>query len=275
MEITATGKNVEIAIQNGLLECGLRREDVDVKVVDAGGLFKKAKVILVEKGKEKANDPIAPPPQNAGMPSQDEDAAPQTKEDAKLEQKEKIRETKPNKAARAAADTSTDTDGATPVGEKKKKILDTTRLEARGKEFLLGLAKMLDPNATCEVKAGENEITFLLQGENLSKLIGFHGDNLRAVQMILSGLKQRQEGSIRLYVDIDGYKENRNQAIIDLANRTAEHAVKIERNIHLDPMNAYERRIVHTTLSERTDVTTESTGVGEKRHVVIKPTILK
>ena len=60
--------------------------------------------------------------------------------------------------------------------------------------------------------------------------------------------------------------------IIDLANKVAEQAIKIERNIHLDPMNAYDRRIVHTTLQGRDDVTTESTGEGEKRHVVIKPT---
>ena len=89
--------------------------------------------------------------------------------------------------------------------------------------------------------------------------------------MILSGLKNRGEGAVRLYLDIDGYKSNRNQSIIDLALKTAEQAVKIERNIHLDPMNAYDRRIVHTTLQNRDDVTTESTGEGEKRHVVIKP----
>ena len=71
---------------------------------------------------------------------------------------------------------------------------------------------------------------------------------------------------------INGYKENRNQTLVDLANKTAEQAVKIERNIHLDPMNAYDRRIIHTTLQDRVDVTTESTGEGEKRHVVVKPT---
>ena len=75
-----------------------------------------------------------------------------------------------------------------------------------------------------------------------------------------------------MYLDIDDYKVNRNQTIVDLANKIADQAVKIERNIHMDPMNAYDRRIVHTTLQEREDVTTESTGEGEKRHVVIKPT---
>ena len=102
-------------------------------------------------------------------------------------------------------------------------------------------------------------------------MIGYHGESLQALQMLLSGLKLRSEGPIRMYLDVDGYKQNRNQAIIDLAQKTAEQAVKIERNIHLDPMNAYDRRIVHTTLQNRDDVTTESTGEGEKRHVVVKP----
>ena len=109
----------------------------------------------------------------------------------------------------------------------------------------------------------------------MGKLIGYHGENIQAIQLLLSGVKLRSEGPVRLYLDIDGYKANRNQALIDLANKTAEQAIKIERNIHLDPMNAYDRRIIHTTIQGRTDVTTESTGEGEKRHVVIKPIFKK
>ena len=215
MQLEATGKSVEIAIQNGLLECGMKREDVNIKVVEVGGLFKKAKVILTW-GEEEQTQPL--------------------------------------------------------VEEKKKRIVDSTRIQEKGKEFLLGLAKMLDENATCEVTVNENEVSFSLHGEKLGKLIGFHGDNIQSLQILLSGLKTRGEGALRLFLDVDGYKANRNQSIIDLANKTAEQAIKIERNIHLDPMNAYERRIVHTTLQDREDVTTESTGEGEKRHVVVKPT---
>ena len=61
-----------------------------------------------------------------------------------------------------------------------------------------------------------------------------------------------------------------NQSLEELANKTADQAVKIERNIHLDPMSAYERRIVHSALQNRTLVETESMGEGETRHVVIK-----
>ena len=247
MQIEATGKSVEIAIQNGLLECGMKREDVDVKVLEEGGLFKKAKVIL-SWGEVKAEEVEVAKEDEASQ-----DVVETISEEIQIENNEETE----------------------PLEEKKKKIVDSTRIQEKGKEFLLGLAKMLDENATCEVSVNENEVSFSLKGEKLGKLIGFHGDNLQSLQILLSGLKTRGEGALRLFLDVDGYKASRNQSIIDLANKTAEQAIKIERNIHLDPMNAYERRIVHTTLQDRDDVTTESTGEGEKRHVVVKPIFRK
>ena len=237
MQLEATGKSVEIAIQNGLLECGMKREDVEVKVLEEGGLFKKAKVVL-SWGEEKVEQPV--------VEEKVEELVAEVQEEP-TEEKEEV------------------------VEVKQKRIVDSTRIQEKDKEFLLGLAKILGENATCDVSVNENEVSFSLKGEKLGKLIGFHGDNLQALQVLLSGLKTRGEGALRLFLDVDGYKANRNQAIIDLANKTAEQAIKIERNIHLDPMNAYERRIVHTTLQDREDVTTESTGEGEKRHVVVKP----
>ena len=262
MKLEATGKNVDIAIQNGLLECGLTRDEVQVKVLEEGGLFKKAKVILlwgddaqVESNAEEQN--IAA---------------------AETEQTEQKVENLTNvNADESAAETETVAETQTKAGtkEKPKRIVDTSRLVKRGQEFLLGLAQMIDQSATVSATTGENEISFAVKGENLGKLIGYHGENIQALQFLLSGLKLRSEGPIRMYLDVDGYKTNRNQTIVDLANRVAEQAIKIERNIHLDPMSAYDRRIVHTTLQGRDDVTTESTGEGEKRHVVIKPIFKK
>ena len=244
MQIEATGKSVEIAIQNGLLECGMKREDVDVKVLDEGGLFKKAKVVL-SWGEKPTEQP-------------------------KIEGKQEI-------SVEAEGETVEETISQ-PIEqptEKKKRVVDSSRLQARGIEFLTGLARLIDKDATVECTAGENELNFSIKGENVGKLIGYHGENMQAIQILLSGIKTKGEGAIRMYLDVDGYKQNRNQSIIDLANKIAEQAIKIERNIHMDPMNAYDRRIVHTTLQGRDDVTTESTGEGEKRHVVIKPIFKK
>ncbi len=237
MQLEATGKSVELAIQNGLLECGMKREDVEVKVVDQGGLFKKAKVILTW-GEEKVEEPEELTPVEE----------PVVEENIETE---------------------------VELVEKKKRIVDTARLEEKGKDFLLGLARILDEESTVDVESKENEVTFSVKGNNLGKLIGFHGENLQSLQILLTAIKTKGEGPVRLYIDVDGYKASRNQSIADLANKVAEQAIKIERNIHLDPMNAYERRIVHTTLQGREDVTTESTGEGEKRHVVVKPIFKK
>ncbi|MCQ2555727.1 MAG: Jag N-terminal domain-containing protein [Clostridia bacterium] len=279
MQIEATGKSVDIAIQNGLLECGMKREDVEVKVLEQGGLFKKAKVVL-------------------------------TWGEKPVEAKEEVEEVSEPAVEEVVEETATETvEAEEPKKEevaKPKRIVDTTALEAKAKEFLLGLAKHVDENAEVSSTAGENEITFempnikeglikddskFIDSKNISnhgnlivlkddsssdlELIGYHGESLQAIQMLLSGLKGKGEGPVRMYVDVAGYKQNRNQNIIDLANRIAEQAIKIERNIHLDPMNAYDRRIVHTTLQGRDDVTTESTGEGEKRHVVVKPIFKK
>ena len=238
MTIEATGKSVELAIQNGLLECGMKREDVEIKVIEEGGLFKKA-VVQLSWGEPKVET------------EQPEEVKEEVVED--VEEEPTVEEVK----------------------EKPKRVVDSTRLQERGTEFLLGLARLLDETATVECEAKENELSFSIKGEKVGKLIGYHGENLQALQFLLSGIKLRSEGPIRMFLDVDGYKQSRNQSIIDLANKVADQAVKIERNIHLDPMNAYDRRIVHTTLQERDDVTTESTGEGEKRHVVIKPTFKK
>lgn len=245
MQIEATGKSVEIAIQNGLLECGMKREDVNIKVVETGGLFKKAKVILSwgesqEKQEEVVESHLA------------EEQISEEKEQEEIVEEKTVE----------------------PV-QKQKKLVDTSRLAEKCVEFMTGIAKMFDENATVEATQGENEIAVSVKGENLGKLIGFHGETLNAFKLLLTGLKSKGEGAIRISLDINGYVADKNADIVALANKTAEQAIKIERNIHLDPMNAYDRRIVHLTLQDRDDVTTESTGEGEKRHVVVKPIFKK
>lgn len=249
MQIIATGKNVEIAIQNGLLECGLTRDEVEVKVLEQGGLFKKAKVQLIW----------------------GETAAEQTQADSQPEQTSNQNE----HSAHPVSAQEEEQESAQPAKQRTRKVVDSARLQEACTNFLLGLTHFVDENATVECTAGENELSFSVKGEKLSKFIGFHGDNLKALQLLLSGLKRKNEGAIRIYLDIDGYKASREQTLIDLANKTAEQAINIGHNIHLDPMSAYDRRIIHTTIQGRDDVTTESTGEGEKRHVVVKPIFKK
>ena len=192
MQIEATGKSVEIAIQNGLLECGMKREEVDVKIIEKGGLFKKAKVILSwgETNTEEVQEEKV------------EENVIENNEDARVEEIEIVEPINEENE----------------VQEKKKRVVDTARLEKCASEFLLGLARIIDENATVESTTGENEISFAIKGEKLGNLIGYHGENLQSIQLLLGGLKLRSEWPIRMYLDIDGYKASKNQSLEELAN---------------------------------------------------------
>lgn len=114
-----------------------------------------------------------------------------------------------------------------------------------------------------------------LQLEDPRQLIGYRGEALGAFEHLVRVLtgKVSKEETPRVMVDINGYREQRSLVIQDLARSVADQVRFSKRSSTLDPMSAYERRIVHTTLAERVDVTTESFGEGDERRVVVKPNL--
>lgn len=258
-ELEVVGKNVDQAIKNGLLQLGKSREDVDIKILETGGLFKKAKVVLIYEEENHDNEV-------ATLPLLDSEPVSEQIETVESPvESEKVQE-----VALKNEETVEDNKEISTKEEKQPKIVDIESLKSRVVEFLNGLMKQFDVDGSVEVEVEDKELRFKILGENVGKLIGYRGETLNAIQYLLGGLKVAGEGKIRLFLDVEGYKEKRAQTLIDLANKMADKAEEIERNVHLDPMTPYERRIVHTTLQNRTLVETESTGEGEKRHVVIK-----
>ena len=262
-EYISIGKNVDIAIEEGLRILGLNREDVDIKILETGGLFKKAKVCLMYEEKQpEVVEPIVETVEN------NEEIVETQEQPNTTEYVEKIID---NEVVETIEDNE---EVVEPVQEVKPareiKIVPPDELKARVEEFLINLAKNMNMEVTVECQINENDLNFNIKGEKVGKLIGFRGETLNAIQTLLGGLKRTGEGRYRLYLDIEGYKSSREQTLIDLANRMADKSEEIERNVHLDPMSAYERRIVHSALQNRTLVETESMGEGENRHVVIK-----
>ena len=259
-EYISVGKNVNIAIEDGLRTLGLNREDVDIKILETGGLFKKAKVCLIyeEKQPEVVETPVVE--QEVKVEPVEEIKEEVKQQEIKVEEKTEeidepvVEEVKVEKE----------------IVKEPKEIKSPDELIERVKEFLVGLAKKMKSDVTVEYSINENDISFNVKGENVGKLIGYRGETLNAIQVLLGGLKRSGEGRYRLYLDVEDYKKGREQTLIDLANRMADKSEEIERNVHLDPMSAYERRIVHSALQNRTLVETESMGEGENRHVVIK-----
>ena len=268
-EYVSIGKNVDVAITEGLRTLGLNREDVDIKILETGGLFKKAKVCLIYEEKQ---------PEIAEIVEVEAPVVDQIKPE--VEQVEEIKEevaveTEDLQSIEIAeVKTEENVEDVTTTTEEQvetvKEIKSPDELIERVCNFLVNLAKKmkLDVSVTCE--RAENDLNFNVTGENVGKLIGYRGETLNSIQVLLGGLKRAGEGRYRLYLDVENYKKGREQTLVDLANRMADKAEEIERNVHLDPMSAYERRIIHSALQGRTLVETESMGEGETRHVVIK-----
>lgn len=242
--IIATGKNVEKAIENGLLECGLTQEEVDIKIIDEGGFFRKAKVELSFEEKE-------------------------TKETVKEEKK----------PAKAKGKTTKETkkETAPKAVEEKKEATPQTQENVEeainvGKKFLEEFLVKFGVDAEVNVVKAENGTTFAIKGEKVNELIGRRGETLNAVQEVLNlVLKNNGFKQTHMFIDVEDYKTRREESLISLANRMAHKAVKINKPIKLEAMSAYERKIIHTALQADELVTTKSEGEEPNRYLVILP----
>ena len=119
--------------------------------------------------------------------------------------------------------------------------------------------------------SGDDEIgpTIDIQGEDSGLLIGKRGETLQALQFLVNLILARRQSHPRVILDVEQYKERRNRSLQALAMRVAERVVASGRPIALEPMPAAERRIIHITLADHPDVTTESAGDGQRRKVTV------
>ena len=139
------------------------------------------------------------------------------------------------------------------------------------KNFLVGLLQQMDCEA--EVKVFEKEThqyKVYLEGEKLGQLIGRRGETLDAIQQLTNYSVNRGNGSrVRVHVDAENYRAKREESLESLAKKMAQKVVKFGRSMTLEPMNAYERHVIHTALQDHPRVTTYSTGTEPNRRVVI------
>lgn len=159
--------------------------------------------------------------------------------------------------------------------KKEEKIIDKNELENAQKnieKFLRELInKIGEKNIEIEVKNDEkNTIMVNIKGENANFLIGYRGEVLNSLQTLLIAIAGKNlKEKIHVNVDILGYREKRKVVLENLAQRMANNVIKNKKSITLEPMPAYERKIIHTKLQESDKVKTESIGEGERRRVVI------
>ncbi len=250
LQTEGIGKNLEQAIENALFELKASREDVDIKILSEGGLFKKARVLVsisedarekyekrVEKRKEEIVETVETKP---------------VVEEEKIETQETVEENNEEY-------------------DNQKEDADRVEISMDPIEFLKGFLDVAGKEGySIEVQEDEKYITYSVQGENMGDLIGHRGEGFYALSRIVAAVAGKTEKKILL--DIGGYREKRVETLTALAKRTAERVAKTGRYSRLDPMNPSDRRIIHTALQDDARVTTMSKGTEPHRYVIVFPT---
>ncbi len=124
-------------------------------------------------------------------------------------------------------------------------------------------------DTTIKVALKENGALLILSGEGLGACIGHRGETLDAIQYLASLSANSTKGYYKVSIDIGNYRERREKTLISLANRISTQVLRTGRSRSLEPMNPYERRIIHTAIQEIDGVSSHSVGEGDRRHIVI------
>ncbi len=140
------------------------------------------------------------------------------------------------------------------------------------KDYLIKLLKNMGYSVNIEVKNKEEVPKYIIFSDNDALLIGKNGKNLKALSLVVSGYLNKELGrNYKFVIDVNEYKEKREHSLERLAKRIAREVGQTKVAAKLDPMNSYERRIIHNILTNNKKVYTESEGEEPNRCVVIKP----
>lgn len=137
--------------------------------------------------------------------------------------------------------------------------------------YLKEMTANMGVDVTVETTVKKNNVTYYLRGEKIAILIGKRGKTLNAIQYLVQlALNRNSDRFYSVVVDAEGYREKRRKTLQSLARKMVDRAKKIDRKVALEPMPAFERKIIHSALQQLNGVTTYSEGVEPHRHIVIK-----
>lgn len=300
--IVTSGKTIDLAIEAALTQLGLDRDSVSVTVLQkekAGFLGFGAQPAKVQVTYE-APDPVpeapkvalssasrtkpkaAAPVKKPEPPKQPEvpKAEPVKEEPVKVPEMpkpEKPRQEKPRppKQEKKPETPKEPKPPKEPKAKPEPKVYEPAKPgsnEEKIEVFLKGLLEHMDSKAVphCYQTEG-NTYKVDLVGDDLGYLIGRRGDTLDAIQHLANYTINRDvEGHIRINVDAESYREKREESLRRYARKKAQQVLKARRRTTLEPMNAYERHVIHAALQDMENITTHSTGVEPNRRVVIE-----
>ena len=289
--IDVTGKTEDEAIQSALAQLGMDTDDVSVEILERaksgflgiGSAPARVRVSYddgkAEEAVKPAEKPAAPKPEKKVEPSAAPKAVPmyapevlQKKEPRAAKEERSGRPAREERRERAprAERAERPTPQPKPIVDLGEECRDEKSEQIRS--FLKGLLEHMDSAA--EIKIYESEkgrYKVYLEGEKLGALIGRRGETLDAIQQLTNYSINRgsEKNRVRVQVDAENYREKREQSLERLAEKVAGKVTKYRRNVTLEPMNAYERHVIHTALQDTPGVTTFSIGTEPNRRVVV------
>ena len=254
--IETTGKTMDDAVRAALEQLGLTEEDISYEILTLpkSGFLGIGSVPAKIRVSYESNEP-EPTPVEAKKPMAEKKPANQEKAPAKAKDKEKVpaKEKAPKKDAPKAA--------APEAGSREEKVYS----------FLKGLMEKME--VECEVSITTREdggMDVKLEGPNMGAAIGRRGETLDAIQHLVNYTVNRNyDKHTHINVDAEDYRSKREESLVRLAEKMAAKAIKYKRSMALEPMNSYERHIIHTALQNYEGVTTSSTGTEPNRRVVV------
>ena len=286
--IVTSGKTIDAAVEAALAQLGLTRDDVTYQVLalPKSGFLGIGAVPAKVQVTYEAPDPIPEAPKVAlssasrskpkAKPVEKKPEAPKAEPQPQPEKKaepkvEAPKQPKPEKKAERKSEPKKEAPKA-PAEPKVYAPAEPGSVEEKIEQFLKGLLEHMGSNAVPHaVKADSSTYKVELVGEDLGYLIGRRGDTLDALQHLANyAVGRNVEGHIRINVDAEQYREKREDSLRRYARKKAQQVLKARRRTTLEPMNAYERHVIHAALQDMENVTTHSTGTEPNRRVVIE-----
>lgn len=177
----------------------------------------------------------------------------------------------PDEDVKPAVGKKTAESTAAPAAEKAAPVVDEDPEYAAVRTFLTGLLERMGVKAELEFSRRENGgINVNLSGGNMGVIIGRRGETLDAIQHLTNYVVNKgSDKRMHVSIDAEAYRSKREESLTKLAEKMAEKAIKYKRSMALEPMNSYERHVIHTALQNYPGVTTSSTGVEPNRRVVV------
>lgn len=158
------------------------------------------------------------------------------------------------------------------IGNKMAKVIVTLK-ESRvdtTKKFLLDIFDKMNVNAEVNVEENEDSVMIKVEGKDIGIIIGRRGETLDSLQYLTNLVVNKDKDNYkRVVIDIENYRKKREDTLVGLANKLADRVIRYKKNITLEPMNPYERRVIHSTLQDNNYVETYSVGDEPNRKVVI------